>query len=125
MGRILSSYSENEFEIIQKESNEYGMTPSVFQKYCVLLHLGLKTEQLMDVNIHDLKQMMTDELISKKPNDTFIVSALLPPEIWCTLNRSQKTTLSLYLKEQIEEQPDRFEVARVLHNNVKQYKCIK
>ena len=125
MGRIYSSYTEAEFENIQEKSKEYGMTPSAFQKYCVLLHLGYKAEEFKSINLQALKDMMCENLNAKRHDDTFIVSALLPPEIWSTLNRSQKITLSLYLKELIDSQPDKFEVADVLHNNVKQYRCKK
>lgn len=121
MARIYTNYSEKEIELIQNTCNEYGMTPSAFQKYCVLLHLGIRTDEVDKVDINKLIEMMITSLNEKKKGDTFIVSSLLPPEIWSTLNRSQKITLSLQLKSDIEGNPSKFQVNDVLHNNVKQY----
>ena len=97
------------------------MTPSAFQKYCVLLYLGHNAEEINKIDIEEMKQIMNQELNNKKVGDKFIVSALLPPEKWSNLNRSQKITLSLYLKNIIENCSDRFRVCDILHNNIKQY----
>ncbi len=120
--RIYSSYSEAEFEKVREKGMAYGMSPTMFQRYCVLLHLGYKADEFKNINLQELKDMMEANLYAKKPNETFIVSALLPPEIWSSLNRSQKITLSLYLKELIDSEPEKFEVAAVLHNKIKQYR---
>ena len=106
---------------ISNECEQYGMTPSAFQKYCVLLYLGQNAEEIKKIDIEEMKQIMNQELNNKKVGDKFIVSALLPPEKWSNLNRSQKITLSLYLKNIIENCSDRFRVCDILHNNIKQY----
>ena len=110
-----------EFALISNECEQYGMTPSAFQKYCVLLYLGQNAEEIKKIDIEEMKQIMNQELNNKKVGDKFIVSALLPPEKWSNLNRSQKITLSLYLKNIIENCSDRFRVCDILHNNIKQY----
>ena len=121
MSRVYTSYSEEEFTLIFNECEQYGMTPSAFQKYCVLLYLGQNAEEIKNIDIEEMKQIMNQELNNKKVGDKFIVSALLPPEKWSNLNRSQKITLSLYLKNIIENCSDRFRVCDILHNNIKQY----
>lgn len=121
MSRVYTSYSEEEFTLISNECEQYGMTPSAFQKYCVLLYLGQNAEEIKKIDIEEMKQIMNQELNNKKVGDKFIVSALLPPEKWSNLNRSQKITLSLYLKNIIENCSDRFRVCDILHNNIKQY----
>ena len=121
MSRVYTSYSEEEFALISNECEQYGMTPSAFQKYCVLLYLGQNAEEIKKIDIEEMKQIMNQELNNKKVGDKFIVSALLPPEKWSNLNRSQKITLSLYLKNIIENCSDRFRVCDILHNNIKQY----
>ena len=78
-------------------------------------------EEIKKIDIEEMKQIMNQELNNKKVGDKFIVSALLPPEKWSNLNRSQKITLSLYLKNIIENCSDRFRVCDILHNNIKQY----
>ena len=124
MPRIYSTYTEEELDEITKASKEYGMTPSIFQKHCVLLRLGYNSAEL-EVDLNALKNAMKESLLSKQPGDTFIVSSLIAPEIWSKLNRSQKITLSLFLKEYIELHREKFEVLKVLHNKIKQYICIK
>ena len=119
MSRVYTSYSEEEFALISNECEQYGMTPSAFQKYCVLLYLGQNAEEIKKIDIEEMKQIMNQELNNKKVGDKFIVSALLPPEKWSNLNRSQKITLSLYLKNIIENCSDRFRVCDILHNNIK------
>lgn len=121
MSRVYTSYSEEEFAQISNECEQYGMTPSAFQKYCALLYLGQNAEEIKKIDIEEMKQIMNQELNNKKVGDKFIVSALLPPEKWSNLNRSQKITLSLYLKNIIENCSDRFRVCDILHNNIKQY----
>lgn len=121
MSGVYTSYSEEEFALISNECEQYGMTPSAFQKYCVLLYLGQNAEEIKKIDIEEMKQIMNQELNNKKVGDKFIVSALLPPEKWSNLNRSQKITLSLYLKNIIENCSDRFRVCDILHNNIKQY----
>lgn len=121
MSRLYASYSEAEFALISKECKQNGMEPSAFQKYCVLLFLGQNVEEMKKINIDEMKRLMDKELQRKKIGDKFIVSALLPPEKWSNLSRSQKITLSLYLKNVIARQPNRFRVCGVLHNNIKQY----
>ena len=74
MSRVYTSYSEEEFALISNECEQYGMTPSAFQKYCVLLYLGQNAEEIKKIDI--------EELNNKKVGDKFIVSALLPPEKW-------------------------------------------
>ena len=93
MSRVYTSYSEEEFALISNECEQYGMTPSAFQKYCVLLYLGQNAEEIKKIDIEEMKQIMNQELNNKKVGDKFIVSALLPPEKWSNLNRSQKITL--------------------------------
>ena len=90
MSRVYTSYSEEEFALISNECEQYGMTPSAFQKYCVLLYLGQNAEEIKKIDIEEMKQIMNQELNNKKVGDKFIVSALLPPEKWSNLNRSQK-----------------------------------
>ena len=113
MSRVYTSYSEEEFALISNECEQYGMTPSAFQKYCVLLYLGQNAEEIKKIDIEEMKQIMNQELNNKKVGDKFIVSALLPPEKWSNLNRSQKITLSLYLKNIIENCSDRFRVCDI------------
>ena len=125
MSRVYTSYSEEEFALISNECEQYGMTHSAFQKYCVLLYLGQNAEEIKKIDIEEMKQIMNQELNNKKVGDKFIVSALLPPEKWSNLNRSQKITLSLYLKNIIENCSDRFRVCDILHNNIKQYERYK
>ena len=121
MARIYTSYSEKEFFFLQAKAKEMGMTPSAFQKYCALLNIGLPTRELENIDLAPLKELMERKLNATKVNEPFIVSALLPPEQWTTLNRSQKITLSIHLKRIIEQQPEKFKHIATLHNNIKQY----
>jgi len=105
VSRVYTSYSEEEFALISNECEQYGMTPSAFQKYCVLLYLGQNAEEIKKIDIEEMKQIMNQELNNKKVGDKFIVSALLPPEKWNI----------------IENCSDRFRVCDILHNNIKQY----
>lgn len=66
MSRVYTSYSEEEFALISNECEQYGMTPSAFQKYCVLLYLGQNAEEIKKIDIEEMKQIMNQELNNKK-----------------------------------------------------------
>ena len=53
MGRIYSNYEEHEFESVKKRAEELGFSASSFQKYCVMLYLGDRTNT---VPIADLQE---------------------------------------------------------------------
>lgn len=95
--------------------------PLCIPKVLCTIILRQNAEEIKKIDIEEMKQIMNQELNNKKVGDKFIVSALLPPEKWSNLNRSQKITLSLYLKNIIENCSDRFRVCDILHNNIKQY----
>ena len=73
MGRIYSNYEEHEFESVKKRAEELGFSASSFQKYCVMLYLGDRTNT---VPIADLQEEMLKGLEEMEIGKTFIVSAL-------------------------------------------------
>ncbi len=127
MKRVYTSYSETELEAIKKTSREWGMDITSFLKYCVLLQIGLKDKQDIKkdkIDLDDLTEQMKKKLRKMKAGETFIVSALFSPQDWTSLSRSQKITLSLRLKDIIESDSNRFEVAGLIRKTIKQYRCL-
>ena len=95
--RIYSSYSQAEMDAIEAEAKKYGMSLSGFQRY-VKLPAGTQ-------NMATLTADATAAILQKKSGETFVVSSLLPAEVWASLNRSQKQTISQVLKKYAEANP--------------------
>ena len=113
MGRIYSNYEEHEFESVKKRAEELGFSASSFQKYCVMLYLGDRTNT---VPIADLQEEME---IGK----TFIVSALHQDK-WASFSRSTKMQLAKYLASYVDKHSDKFIVAEKVKGNINKYKKV-
>lgn len=100
--RIYSSYSQAEMDAIEAEAKKYGMSLSGFQRYVTLLAVKLPAGTQ---NMATLTADATAAILQKKSGETFVVSSLLPAEVWASLNRSQKQTISQVLKKYAEANP--------------------
>lgn len=89
MKRVYSNYTDEEFGLLEKESNQIGMSISAYQKYLTLMRLQTKK-----YDVAKLRREMFDTLKKKKSKDPFIVSSLFPPEVWTTLDRSTKAQMA-------------------------------
>lgn len=105
MKRVYSKYTDEEFGLLEKESAQIGMSISAYQKYRTLM--GLRTEPYDVVKLID---EMFKALKKKQQGDRFIVSALFPPELWVTLDRSAKNTMAQALAKYVRSPEGRSKV---------------
>ena len=120
MGRIYSNYEEHEFESVKKRAEELGFSASSFQKYCVMLYLGDRTNT---VPIADLQEEMLKGLEEMEIGKTFIVSALHQDK-WASFSRSTKMRLAKYLASYVDKHSDKFIVAEKVKGNINKYKKV-
>lgn len=120
MGRIYSNYEVHEFESVKKKAEELGFSASSFQKYCVMLYLGDRTNA---VSIADLQEEMLNALEDMENGKTFIVSTLLPDK-WTSLSRSTKMQLAKYLASYVYKHSERFIVADKVRGTINKYKKV-
>ena len=88
MKRVYSNYTDAEFELLKKESEQIGMSISAYQKYRTLMRLQTK-----EYDVTNLLNDMFTTLREKKSGDQFIVASLFPPEVWTSLDYSTKCTM--------------------------------
>lgn len=120
--RIYSNYSQNDYDLIFKESNRLGFTPSSFQSYCVMLYIMQNTANRRgNANVALLISKMPAALNSMEKGKTFIVSSLFPNE-WPDLSRSEKMTLAKALANYVSNNPSQFEVYSKTDGKTKVYK---
>lgn len=120
--RIYSSYSQAEMDAVEAEAQKYGMSLSAFQRYATLMMLKLPAGAQ---NMATLTVDATAAILQKKSGETFVVSSLLPAEVWASLNRSQKQTISQVLKKYAETNPHiLIYTGQTLGNRTKIYKKI-
>lgn len=117
MKRIYSNYSDEEYEIIQRLSEEQGFSLSSFQKYCVMIAANNHGNQTTVSTLIDKMYKVLENYEKEKP---FIVSALLPDE-WPTLSRNDKMTISLALKKYVDNHSNEFKICQKIRSNINQY----
>lgn len=120
MGRIYSNYEEHEFESVKRRAEELGFSASSFQKYCVMLYLGDRTNT---IPIADLQGEMLKVLEEMEIGKTFIVSALLPDK-WASFSRSTKMQLAKYLASYVDRHSEKFIVADKVNGTINKYKKV-
>ena len=120
MGRIYSNYDDKEMDRIKEAAEGLGFSASSFQKYCVMLYIGDRDN---NVPIIDLQNEMIDNLKAMKQGNTFIVSALLP-EKWSGLSRSEKMQLAKFLSSYVKKHVDEYEKYSVISGTVTQYETV-
>lgn len=118
MPRIYSNYSNNDFSIVTNLAKELGFSLSAFQHYCVMLYADHRGNTSP---ITLLVQKMFQTLSTRKPGDTFIVSALLPDE-WPSLSRSDKMTLAKQLSLHVKNNPSKYEVYKKASGKINIYR---
>lgn len=104
MQKILITLSEAEFECVEKEAKKIGMLPSTYAKYKVLDGILPKASYTLS----QLTGMMHSKLNSLKKDETFIVSTLVPPDVWRELTTSDKRSLSSNLSNYVKMNTDTF-----------------
>lgn len=114
--RIYSNYSEEEYNLIVKESKEMGLSLSAYQKYCSLLRLDRNN----NTPLPDLISEMFDSLSKFECDTPFIVASLLPDK-WVSLSRSQKITLSKKLSNEIKKNPSNYKKIGTVNGTTSQY----
>ncbi len=120
MSRIYSNYEEHEFESVKRRAEELGFSASSFQKYCVMLYLGDRTNT---IPIVDLQEELVKVLEEMEIDKTFIVSALFPDK-WASFSRSTKMQLAKYLASYVNKHPEKFIVAEKVNGTINKYKKV-
>ena len=105
MKRVYSNYTDEEFSLLEKESNQIGMSISAYQKYRTLMRLQTKK-----YDVANLRREMFDALKKRESKDPFIVSSLFPPEVWTTLDRSTKSQMAQALARYVKSPKGQQEV---------------
>ncbi len=121
MGRIYSNYDEYELEKVKRRAEELGFSASSFQKYCVMLYIGDRTNT---VPIADLQEELLEMLEDIEVGKTFVASALFPNK-WASFSRSTKMQLAKYLAAYVDRNSDRFIVAEKINGTINKYKKMK
>lgn len=121
MGRIYSNYEENELDSVKKKAEELGFSASSFQKYCVMLYLGDRTNT---VPIVELQDEMLRALEKIEVGHTFIVSALLPDK-WTSFSRSTKMQLAKFLASYVEKHSEKFIIAEKVNGTINKYQKVR
>lgn len=118
MGRIYSNYDDKEMDRIKKVAEELGFSASSFQKYCVMLYIGDRNNNVPIIN---LQNEMIKKLNEMEQDTTFIVSALLP-EKWASLSRSEKMQLAKFLSLYVKKHAKEYEKYSVVSGKTTKYK---
>ena len=120
MHRIYSNYTDEEFKAIIDKSNNTRMTISTYCKAAVLEKVFGKA----DNSSTSLIETLHKKLKSLETGSVFIVSELFSKDVWSTLSRSEKNTISKQLAKTVRENKDIFIVNEILPGKITQYKII-
>ncbi len=124
MPRIYSNYSQAEFQLVQAQCRQVGLTPSAYQKYHTLLSLPASPPaggaQPGAANLPALLQLLMYNLNRWPAGVPFIVSSLLPDQ-WPALSKPIKNTLSQALRRTVAGDPARYKKLGVLPGKINQY----
>lgn len=102
--RIVVTLSQDEYDLVEKESRREGFRVSAFAKYRLLQGiLPQKTNQLSSLFVE-----MQNSLDSLKSGQTFIVSSLFEPSVWRSLVRGEKNSLAQRLKDIVNSNPNKY-----------------
>jgi len=104
MPKILITFSNEEFNCVEKEAKKIGMLPSTYAKYKVLDGILPKASYTLS----QLTDLMQSKLNSLKKDETFIVSTLVPPDVWRTLTTGDKRTLCFNLSNYVKNNSEFF-----------------
>lgn len=118
MGRIYSNYDDKEMDRIKEVADELGFSASSFQKYCVMLYIGDRNNNVPIIN---LQNEMIGKLTTMEQDTTFIVSALLP-EKWPSLSRSEKMQLAKFLSSYVKKHAKEYEKHSAVSGKTTKYK---
>lgn len=118
MSRIYSNYDDIEMDRIKEVAEELGFSSSSFQKYCVMLYIGDRNNNVPIIN---LQNEMIGKLNTMEQDTTFIVSALLP-EKWPGLSRSEKMQLAKFLSSYVKKHAKEYEKYSVVSGKTTEYK---
>lgn len=117
MARVYSNYSNQELNLIKKESEAKGLSVSAYQKYCTLLSLKKDNKDIAEL----IAEMRFNLSKKNKPGDLFIVSSLVDENEWSSLERGEKITMAKQLKKIVNENPKKYRVNAVLPGRITQY----
>ena len=121
--RLYTNYSDVEFADIRNEAEALAMTPSLFQKYCVMLYLKKDISTRSNtLSMPQLINEMFQSLSNLKPNSVFIISSLFPPETWSNLSPADKRTLACILKKHIVSHTSDYSILKQKRGTINQYK---
>lgn len=106
---ICCNYTPDEMNEISEAAAKYGMTPTGFQKYATLL---LARQPVTDeqkrgkTDTAEFISQMIHTIEQKAPGETFVASAVFPPDIWEQLKRNQRLTIAHALAQYAKTHPD-------------------
>jgi hypothetical protein len=121
MRRIYSNYTDEEYKAIEAIANKTGMTISAYCKAMVMEKVSGKA----DYSSANLVKTLHKKLRSLEVDSVFIVSDLYSDEVWSTLSRSEKNTISKQLAKTVRENKDLYIVNEILPGKITQYKKIR
>lgn len=120
--RIYSNYSSKDYDLIKKEADRLGFTPSALQSYALMLFvMNDSGNRNNSTSVAILQNKMITELEKMEKGKTFIVSSLLPDE-WPNLTRNEKMTLAKTLSNYINKHTTLFSVEEKKAGKPKIYK---
>ncbi|MBE5959506.1 MAG: DUF1413 domain-containing protein [Lachnospiraceae bacterium] len=110
--RIYSNYNDSDYEIILKEAEKLGFTPSSLQSYALMLFVMSNSENRKNrIIVALLQNKMLKELKIMKSNKSFMVSSFFPEE-WPHLSRGDKMTLAKTLTNYVDKHSSEFIIVK-------------
>lgn len=119
MKRIYSTYTEEQVNLLKEQATQRNMTTSEYQRYLVLLTLPISKPGVPDLT--ELSNEMFAALSKITNYNPFIISSLFDPDVWISLNGSEKRTLAMQLSHYIRKNPTTFEKLGDLPGKISQY----
>lgn len=92
MKRVYAQFTDEQFNIIEKEAKEAGMSIAKFVSYNTLLNMDLP---VVPQELQKLYNEVDNYISTLHMGDTFICSSTI--ERWYDLSRSDKMIVSLYI----------------------------
>lgn len=120
MRKIISAYTEEEMLLLSEEATKRGMALPELQKYALLLLLPVNKPSVYSST--ELSEYMFRTLDEMEKNTHFIISSLLPPDIWTSLTSKEKKSLAMELYHYVKKNPDIVEKAGELPGKITQYR---
>lgn len=120
--RIYSYYDLTELADLETAAKELGMTISSYQKYATLLLLYRdEAKRSSKVTLPQLIVSMQTVLSGLPSGQTFIISALFPPETWTNLSAADKRKLAGKLKQIVVDNPTAYRIVSDIRGKIHKY----